>query len=857
MGTLMKNTVFSFFVGLIFAVNAVGQALPSVSVTASDPIATEPGAANFPDTGAFTIFREGPTNMSLLVFFTLGGTASNSVDYLKVESPVTIPEGARAVRVPIVPLADDQVEGEERVILRLAHSPMAGPGSGYILPTNAMAAVVVIRDNDVPPPHERTTVSIVATDPVGSEIPEVPPDMDRPQLVDPAIFTVTRTGVLSNALSVYYTVGGTASNGVDYVELSGELQIPEGHRSAEIEVNVIDDLLVEGPESVVITLQPPQCIEIFPPPPECYVVGIPGRAEAVIRDNEIDETNKPPVVSIVAPTNGAVFIAPADIHIVARAFDSDGYVHTVEFFAGDRSLGVTTNNPFSASPMNPFQIKWEDVPPGDYVLTALATDNDGAQSRSRPVRISVIQEPVRQPVVNIRAIDPEAAEQDPRLDSLPNNALLRVTRSGATDFDLPVFYRVGGTASNGVDYVELKGELTIPTGSEYADIIIEAIDDKLVERTESVVVSLSPPICPRIWPPPRECYVVGPAGRATAFILDDEPFVTNLPPHVEITRPESGATFRAPADIQIVAKTADRDGYVGKVEFFANHHKIGEASKEFLVPPPDGSTIEYEFTWEDVRPGHYALTARAIDDEGASAMSAPVRITVVGTNEPPHGTVVTVFAIDGHASEGSIIWRTNEVGIVEPSGVNSSSNIAIWPRTNTATFEIRRTGNLDTGLRVFYEMHGTATEGVDYLDLPGVAEIPAGHRSTRVVVWPIDDRLPERLESVILCLRPSPLMSILPDYVVGRPSQAAAVIADNDLRRVPYVCLRDGVFHWCRPAPDGQCFRVECSTDLRDWAELATVRVSEGAVYYTDPDGPAHDRRFYRAVPVPCPPDEP
>jgi Big-like domain-containing protein/Calx-beta domain-containing protein len=1101
----MKNGIFSFFIGLSLAANLAAQTstVSSVSVVATDPIATEPGPVpmDFLDTGIFTITRQGPTNMPLVVFFTLSGTASNGVDYFEVEPRATIPEGQRTARVQIAPKHDELVEGEERVILRLLPSNTTAPG--YVIgPSNTTTAVVVIRDTppqdrdtvtivavdpdayevdlrmntpvgvdnralmrvsrtgptnfalavfyhvggtatsgsdylalsgealipegsrsadiiiaalddslveptetvevtvvppacvaiEPPPPecylvgtpnkavafihnndfntnvppavrivqpeagaqfkapadihivadtvdldgyvgmveffangakigesiinfivappdgtpisHEfdwkgvgtgqyaltaratddegratmsspvgisvtesnavpRTVVSIVATDPEGSEIPEVPPGMERPQLFDPAIFTVSRTGSPSNDLTVYYTVGGTAKNGVDYVEIPTQLKIPAGSRSAQIEIDVLDDLLVEGTENVVIRIVPPICVDIFPPPPECYVVGAmdnvigaveaPSVAEARILDNDAAPSNKPPVVSIVVPTNGAVFTAPADIRIIAQAFDSDGYVHTVEFFAGDKSLGVTTNNPLAANVMNPFQITWEDVPPGQYALSALATDNQGAKSRSRTVFISVVGETNRQTVVNIRAIDPEAAEQDPRLDSLPNNALLRVTRSGPTDFDLPVFYRVDGTAINGVDYVELKGELVIPTGSESADIVIQAIDDKLVERTESVVVALVPPICPAIWPPPKECYLVGSANRATAFILDDEPFETNAPPHVEITQPASGATFRAPADVHIVAKTVDRDGYVGKVEFFANFHKIGEASKLFLIPPPDGEPIEYEFDWKGVPPGQYALTARAIDDEGAAGLSAPVRISVVGTNEPPptNVAVVTVYAIDGYASEGPILSPYTGSGGL---GANTNTTVVIY--TNRAVFEIRRSGNLSSSLHVFYEMHGTATEGVDYLDVPGIAEIPAGATSARVVITPIDDTLREGLESVVICLRPSPVMSILPTYVVGRPAQAAAVIADNDTLRLACACLDDGVFHWCRPATNDQCYRIDCSSDLKEWTTLTTVRATEGAVSYTDPEGIAYDRRFYRAVPVPCPADQ-
>ena len=37
-------------------------------------------------------------------------------------------------------------------------------------------------------------------------------------------FTVTRSGDTAEALTVAYTVNGTATNGVDYVELSGTVE---------------------------------------------------------------------------------------------------------------------------------------------------------------------------------------------------------------------------------------------------------------------------------------------------------------------------------------------------------------------------------------------------------------------------------------------------------------------------------------------------------------------------------------------------------------------------------------------------------------------------------------------------------
>src|SRR6185503_8466074 len=101
-------------------------------------------------------------------------------------------------------------------------------------------------------------------------------------------------------------------------------------------------------------IQPPACIEIFPPPPDCYLVGRPRHAVAYICDNDLP--NRPPVVRLVHPVDGQIFRAGADIPLAAAAFDEDGAIKQVEFFEGTNSLGVVT----SASP-------GPDAPPGPFL----------------------------------------------------------------------------------------------------------------------------------------------------------------------------------------------------------------------------------------------------------------------------------------------------------------------------------------------------------------------------------------------------------------------------------------------------------------------------------------------------------
>lgn len=90
--------------------------------------------------------------------------------------------------------------------------------------------------------------------------------------------------------------------------------------------------------------------------------------------------NIPPAVTISSPVDGALFVAPEQVNIVASASDSDGSIAQVEFFVNGISIGVDNNSPYSTS--------WSSVV-GENTIQAVATDNLGAVTSSQVTNISV------------------------------------------------------------------------------------------------------------------------------------------------------------------------------------------------------------------------------------------------------------------------------------------------------------------------------------------------------------------------------------------------------------------------------------------------------------------------------------
>jgi hypothetical protein len=118
-----------------------------------------------------------------------------------------------------------------------------------------------------------------------------------------------------------------------------------------------------------------------------------------------------------------------NIEIAAKAYDSNGWVSSVGFFTNGASLGVVSNPPFGGGVMQPlvlrkfhgsilpiltcnhggrYQFVWTNVPPGNYALTAVATDNAGQQTTSSAVDIVVT---TNLPVPVVRIVSPRAGAE--------------------------------------------------------------------------------------------------------------------------------------------------------------------------------------------------------------------------------------------------------------------------------------------------------------------------------------------------------------------------------------------------------------------------------------------------------------
>jgi Calx-beta domain/Domain of unknown function (DUF4114)/RTX calcium-binding nonapeptide repeat (4 copies) len=205
---------------------------PVIALTTPDANASE----DKKDPGLFNITRTGTTAQALTVTYSIAGTATNDTDYKNITGTATFKAGSAQTSIEIKPSDDKIYEGNETVILTLNDG-----GTNYKIDPVAKTGTVTITDDDLP------SISLNVTDDKAAET-------KIGEAINPGQITLKRTGVTTDALTVSYTIDGSASNGIDYQKLESSITFTAGSDTAIIDIKPIDDQFFEGTETVKLKL---------------------------------------------------------------------------------------------------------------------------------------------------------------------------------------------------------------------------------------------------------------------------------------------------------------------------------------------------------------------------------------------------------------------------------------------------------------------------------------------------------------------------------------------------------------------------------------------------------------------------
>jgi hypothetical protein len=658
---------------------------------------TSDGLAERTSSGAFTIQREGDLTSSLVVYYTLGGTASSGVDYVSPSGAVTILAGETSAEVVVTAKDDTLTEGDESVIITLLPTPGYNVG-------NSSQATLFLRDDELP----YVTVESSWGDPPPGEPGEAF-----------GKFTISRGSVKSGNLTVYLAINGTALPGADYLPLDSVVVIPDGASSVSFDLIPFDDLHVEPTEDVILTLRAGTN----------YNIGSPGQARVTILDNDEGAL---PAVGFTFISSARFEFEEAEISVSLSA-TSDAPVTVFYKVLG----GSASNNDFTLGPGEltfdsgelakglPLGIVNDANAEANETIRLVLYDPDGATHDGIRVHTFTILDD------DTSSVTVRATANAIETNSAPGN--FRLSRTGNTSASLLVNFQVTGTASPPGDYAPLGTVVTFPAGAASVDLPVVPVNDGIAELDETVVLTL-------ISAPGAK---IGSPATATVIISDDGSGGTSGDP--------TGGGLRSSPVVSITSTqkpNAVEGGATGEFVFTRNG------------PATNALTVELTFAGTASSADYEPLPSSVTIPVGQSAVALPVTAVDDSMIEGEE-TLIASMVVRGDSraafpASATVTIQDNEQTV----RVNPSDLDAAEPGANLGAFTFTRFGTTNTPLQVFFTLSGTASNGVDYVAITNVFVIPAGSPTGTMPITPLADTLVEGAEEVSLTLLPGAAYSL-------------------------------------------------------------------------------------------------
>ena len=425
---------------------------PSVSIAVAPASVSEDGATNL----VYTVTRSLNLASATEVNISTGGTATSG-DYTGSALTVSIPGGATTANITINPTVDGTVETDETVTLTVA------AGTGYTVGAPASATGTILND-DVPSATLTVSPAAVAED-------------GAPNLV----YTVTLNQASFSALSINYTVGGTATSGTDYAAVTSPLVISAGNTTGTITVNPTADATIEADETVILTLAAGTG----------YTVGAPASATGTILNDDLPTltindvtasegnagtTNFTFTVSLSAPAGpgGVTFdiatangTATAGVDYVANSLTGQ----TIPAGSSTYSFTVLINGDVLNEPSETFFVNVTNV------VNAIVADAQGQGT--------IVND---DPLPSLSINDVTVVEGN----SGTTSAVFTVTLGAASGQTVSVNHATAdGTATQPADYTSTSGTLTFTPGQTTQTITVLVAGETVPEAGETFFVNLS------------------------------------------------------------------------------------------------------------------------------------------------------------------------------------------------------------------------------------------------------------------------------------------------------------------------------------------------------------------------------
>jgi Ca2+-binding RTX toxin-like protein len=698
-----------------------------VNLTVSTPSVTEDG-----NTDLVYTFARTETTTALTVNFNVGGTAILATDYTATGAAtftgttgtVTFGIGVATATVTINPTQDSLVEVNDVVALTLA------TGVGYAVGTPSAVSSTIVNDD--------TSVSLAVT----------PASVTEDGLSN-LLYTFTRTGVITNALTVAYTIGGTATNGTDYATIGTTVTFAAGSATAVVTIDPTLEAIVEGNETVELTLAPSTVYTVLTPTAVTgTILNDDTEVSLALTATAVDENGIPNLVYTFTRTGNTANALSVNYGVAGTAILGTDYVATstgtISFAATGGNVTFAAGATTAVVTINPT----EDIIVEANETVALTLLNGTGYKSITPT--AVVGTITNDDTTVTLAVSPATVTENGT-----QKLTYTFTRAGITTNALTVNYGISGGAV-AADYTQTGGTFNGATGTgtvtfaanaTTATIEVTPTQDTVVEANDTLILTLNP----------GSGYTFGTVSSVTGTIINDDTDVTlalsattlseDGVPNFEYTFTRTGVTTSALTVNYGISGTAIATDYTQTGGTFSGAtgtvtFGIGATTAKVTINPTNDTTFEADET--------FALTLA-----GGTGYNAVTTGAITGTILNDDTKVSLALA---------------PTSVTEDGGTN-------------LVYTFTRTGILTNPLTVNYNIGGTATSATDYAQTgagtftgtTGNIIFGAGSATATLTIDPTSDTLVELEETVALTLTNGT------GYVIDTPGAVTGTITNDDI----------------------------------------------------------------------------
>jgi hypothetical protein len=422
--------------------------------------------------GMLAIISDKEIEREVRIDIGLSGTAIEGSDYIPFghelsypahRQTVVFPAHQKRLEIPIIPVSDEIVEGNETVILSLI---------------NAQSHNVSIRLY----PYDTDTITIIDDD---RAVFSIEPGTNGGEGFSNGSFTITSDKSFTQPVTLNLNVSGSATQATDYTAMGNTFIFPASTLTTSLPVIITDDNIVEGNENVTVSITATNN-------PMSTIDGSASIATMGISDNDFA------TISIVASNdateggaNGLFTISvdrPVAYGFIVETKIEGTATEGVDYDSIDTQYNIPANTLSIGIPVTAFSDR-TDEEIENIVMQLASISNENVLIATSPADVATVMINDGNPLPGVSILPVQAVE---------NSGTIRFT-IGLTEpsgRNVSVNYSVIdiGDAQPVNDYTNVTGTLEFMPGETVKTVEVPIVDDNLDEYDESFQLQLTLPV---------------------------------------------------------------------------------------------------------------------------------------------------------------------------------------------------------------------------------------------------------------------------------------------------------------------------------------------------------------------------